>query len=289
MMLPSRLVSSLKRIGMRTFWDFRGAQKLKYALNSPLDQKVRDTIALSTAMHRLEIWKTSFRRSSNGKTSDGTVFNPSDLAVEVSNGFSNAGYDCVVGGSMVITMFTLPMMTKDVDFNVNMSISDPDVKSKLTDICLKNNWVLRGVYKLKPNKRIMGIKEVSVGLACIVVNDIAVDVFLNDWYPTEYLHKHAQSVQMPTVPPSEVRLAPPEVIAFFKAVTFDETCIRAHKDAYHIQLLLSIPSLNQEWVKEQLVNHLGRSHANVVRWDGWVTEAAKAAATVIHISCASAL
>ncbi len=110
---------------------------MKVAQANSLNERFQDVCILSRQMKIFQDWKKTnpMKRSITnlGETFasfDQVSFDPSQLAFEVRNAFSLEGVDCVVGGSLVVMAYTLPQMTKDVDFNIDLRSSDPHDQRK---------------------------------------------------------------------------------------------------------------------------------------------------------------
>ena len=194
----------------------------------------------------------------------------------------------VVGGSLAVMVYTLPQMTKDVDFNIDVSLNDPNAEAILRNVCAKSGWKFVRLIKMRSPSAIHAkVQDLfAVGLASIVVDGMRCDVFLNDWEPTEYVHAHAQEVPFPSDPPSSLKLAPPEAIAFFKTVTLSGKSKRPEKDIDQVKQLLRLcPEFDRAWVRHQLVKYLGESTLSVQRFDSWLQEVDTEVSICMHDVC----
>eukprot|EP01034_Spumella_vulgaris_P000663 gene663-876_t len=171
--------------------------------------------------------------------------------------------------------YTLPRMTKDVDFNVDLKSSNPQTETILRRVCAQNGWEFVRLNKLRAPASVSSPenKDLELGLASMKVKGVLIDVFLNDWAPAEFVHTHANEVSFPSDPPKNVRIAPPEAIAFFRSVTFSKKSKRWEKDLDDVkQLLRCCPGMDKDWVRDQLMQFQGESGPSVGAWENWVEE-----------------
>lgn len=213
------------------FYTFRHQEKVKAAQSLSLNQRFIEMCILSHAFKGLLEWKWKVTRHAQQRslskdriTSDVVPFNPMEITMEVFTAFKAIGIDCVVGGSLVVMAYTLPRMTKDVDFHINLRSADPLTKTILHGLCAQHQWEL---VKFAPSSSVRSSsenKDLQVGFVSLKVKDVSVDLFLNDWAPAEYVHSNANEVSYPSDPPVTVRIAPPAAIAFFKTFTFSIGC-----------------------------------------------------------------
>lgn len=256
----------------RPFLSSIADRKWAISQNKNISSKAKDIVGLSK---QLKVF-TDFKRSiTNAGLNDEMSFDPSEIAAMVVSGFARKGIDCVVGGSLAIMLVTEPRMTKDIDFNVSLSSNDPRVGLILEELCIENGWKLGPLMKLKPSSNTL-LPEHSTqqaGLVCIHVDGVAVDVFLNDWAPTQYIHDTAREVFFPTSPPVYLKIAPPEAVLFFKLVSLKKGSKRYRKDSLHIvETIRACPGLNITWLKTQLEHYQGKTGFGVLALDSFLEE-----------------
>ena len=225
---------------------------------------------------QIPIGKWTFERqqltSIPSTTLRGDHFDPCLIVEEVTTAFKLHSVDCVVGGSLAVMIYTLPRVTKDVDFNIDLQ-SGPDTNNLLRCICSENDWELVSVNTVTPSaKAAPMLPLLKIGWAVVNVRAVHVDLFFNDWTPSNVVHELAYSVPTPSGP--DIQLSPLQCIAFFKTLSFRPNSKRARKDANDvIDLLDACPDMNRAWVRNMLVQCQGDDGPSVAQWDTWVLEA----------------
>lgn len=264
----------------RNFFTFRGLEKQAVAQAMSLNERFADVCILTEQMKKLEEWSINLhkkqllgkRNPAAGSISKQIPFDASQLAFEITSAFKAVDVDCVVGGSLVVMAYTLPQMTKDVDFNINLRSCEPRSLSIIKRVCDENGWefVKHMMFNPRVKRNSDESNEKSAGLVSIKVKGVWVDLFMNDWAPTAFLHERAVEISFPCVPPVLVRIAPHESIAFFKTLTFTKTKIRWQKVEDNVtQLLRCCHSMDRQWVRDQLVVCQGEDGPSVAVWDEW--------------------
>ncbi len=275
------VVISNRRGASSAVYDF--PYKLDRAQLLTLSERVSDVWSLNTTIPKLaSLWarcvvdrpltRKHLLLSVPCTTPRGDHFDPCAIVEEVTSGFKRHSVQCVVGGSLAVMIYSMPRVTKDVDFNIDIPSGDK-AEALLRNICKENCWDLICILNGQPNRNsVPMLPWIRVGIAVINVKGVHVELFLNDWAPTNLVHAKAFEVCLPSG--QEIRIAPPQCIAFFKTLVFRINSKRARKDSQDvIDLLLSCPDLDRVWVREMLVVCQGTTGLSVVQWDAWVVEA----------------
>ena len=170
-----RVVISNRRGASSAAYDF--PYKLDRAQLLTLSERVSDVWSLNTTIPKLaSLWaRCVVDRPLTRKhllLSVPCTSDPCAIVEEVTSGFKRHSVQCVVGGSLAVMIYSLPRVTKDVDFNIDIPSGDK-AEALLRNICKENCWDLISILNGQPNRNsVPMLPRIRVGIAVINVKGV---------------------------------------------------------------------------------------------------------------------
>lgn len=224
-------------------------RQMEQSSKAPLAQKFSDMLLLNRG------W------SCFGGSNEPFKGHPVELAIEIFKFLQDRDIDCAIGGSIALSMYTTPRMTKDADINVDICVG------QISEVCdmFKNaghtldepiEW--GGGSRVKPEYR--NEKMLS---SLLKYKGLGVDLYFNTCRATQWAHQHARPLLFPQHPElGKVKFVSPECLAYFKLFGMQgKKWKRSYKDMADLEQLTALESFDFKMVDERITAVFGeKSH-----------------------------
>ncbi len=185
---------------------------------------------------------------------NGKRFDPVSLAMEVQDFLGGSGIECLISGSLALATMTQPRMTKDVDFNVNLSEKEFQRLKELFNAAGQqlSDWQ---ALRAKP-----GVREPYDQEFCAVTvlkyKGINMDIFLNTCRATQWAHDSAKII-------GGRKFISLECLAYFKLFAINVKNRRYHKDMNDLVNIVETVGFNHQEVEARLIEVFGDESGQV--------------------------
>ena len=238
-------------------------QEYKDLINEFIYLKLKNSPILQFSKEEKTLFSNDASSSLNTPSNDSSNRGPIAAAHKISNIFSKYNIPVVIGGSVGLMSFIQPRYTKDLDINILMPDSSPDLQEdSLKKICNENGMeFLNYTTAAVPNK--ISKNQIKMTLCYLKLDGFPIDVFINKGTPVyDKLFNEAKLVD-------GLKIAPAEFIIFFKMMVLNKNNkSRYYKDMHDIVQVLNINrDFNKDFVRERLVDNCGVNSNQVKEWD----------------------
>ena len=193
---------------------------------------------------------------------NGNVFDPVELAKEVSNILSAENVRCAVGGSLALYLYAPARMTKDVDFNVD---ADEHDFHHIERIFTRLGHSMTRAMPLSSTKVLPKHQHEKVYVSVLTFKGVRMDLFFNTCRATQMALDRSTIV-------SGLRFIAPESLAHFKLFSQCncENVVRGEarraRDYADLALLATVKTLNFREVEENAKEVWGEDSCQVKVW-----------------------
>jgi hypothetical protein len=233
----------MRRLGLTNLTYTTGERQARECYLASTEEKFQDMKLLASGWSTLKDLIQPNENSSTFGDQNGKRFDPVSLAIEVQDLLKWANIECLISGSLALATMTQPRMTKDVDFNVNLSEKEFGL---LKDVF---NSKGHGLSNWQPIYAKRGVKSPYDKEFCAVAilryKDINMDIFLNTCTATRWAHESAVTV-------SGRKFLSLECLAYFKLFAINPQNKRYHKDMNDLVNIVASVGFKHEEVESRL-------------------------------------
>jgi hypothetical protein len=255
-----RSLSIVRRLGLNELTYTTSERQVRQSFLASADDKFRDMRLLASSWLILSDLIQPEQTGVNGKKvaslgeQNGKRFDPVSLAMEVQDILTAVNIECLISGSLALATMTQPRMTKDVDFNVNLSHKD---FKRLKTIFNSEGHHLSDYQSLyaKPGARPPYDKEFCA-VTILEYKDIKMDIFLNTCTATRWAHQSAVTV-------SGRKFLSLECLAYFKLFAIDCKNNRYYKDMNDLVNIVASVGFKHQEVEKRLIEVFGEESQQV--------------------------
>lgn len=256
--MKGRGFSIIRQLGLTNLTYTTAERQARQNFISSAEEKFEDMKLLASSWPILtDFLQTSKPESPNdGKLGyqNGKHFDPVSLAMEVQDLLTTRKIECLISGSLALATMTQPRMTKDVDFNVNLS--EKEFKR------LKTVFNQAG-HQLSDYQTMMakaGVKSPYDKEFCAVTvleyKGIYMDIFLNTCTATQWAHESAVTI-------NNRKFISLECLAYFKLFAINPKHKRYHKDMNDLVNIVETPGFKHDVVETRLIEVFGKESEQV--------------------------
>lgn len=189
-----------------------------------------------------------------GLSRSGKHFDPVSLAMGVQDLLNVSKIECLISGSLALATMTQPRMTKDVDFNVNLSEKEFKLLKTVFNEAghqLSDCQVMRPKPGIKPP-----YDEEFCAVTVLEYKGIHMDIFLNTCTATQWAHESAMTI-------NGRKFISLECLAYFKLFAIDPKTKRYHKDMNDLVNIVESSGFKHNSLEARLIDVFGNESEQV--------------------------